>query len=116
MERTLYAVPSAIPMIALLGATDANLRIIEAAFPTLTITVRGNEITFRGDSAEGLRLESLLDELLVVIRSGQVLSSELVVRAISMLKQAPQDHPAEVLSLNILSNRGKSIRPKYAGP
>ena len=30
MERTLYAVPSAIPMIALLGATDANLRIVEA--------------------------------------------------------------------------------------
>ncbi len=112
MERTLYAVPSAIPMIALLGATDTNLRIVEAAFPTLTITVRGNEITFRGDSAEGLRLEALLDELLVVIRSGQELSSEIVVRAISMMKQAPQDHPAEVLSLNILSNRGKSIRPK----
>jgi len=114
MERTLYAVPSAIPMIALLGANDANLRIIEAAFPTLTITVRGNEITFHGDSAEGIRLEELLNELLVVIRSGQILTSEIVVRSISMMRQVPQDHPAEVLSLNILSNRGKSIRPKTA--
>lgn len=114
MERTLFAVPSAISMVALLGATDSHLRIIEAAFPTLTITVRGNEITFQGDSDEGHRLEDLLNELLVVIRSGQVLSSELVLRAISMMRQVPQDHPAEVLSLNILSNRGRSIRPKTA--
>jgi phosphate starvation-inducible PhoH-like protein len=114
MERTLFAVPSAIPMVALLGPTDSHLRIIEAAFPTLTITVRGNEITFQGDSEEGRRLEALLNELLVVIRSGQVLSSELVVRSISMMRQVPQDHPAEVLSLNILSNRGRSIRPKTA--
>ena len=114
MERTLFAVPSAIPMVGLLGATDSHLRIIESAFPTLTITVRGNEITFHGDSNEGLRLEALLNELLVVIRSGQTLTSELVVRAISMMRNIPQEHPAEVLSLNILSNRGRSIRPKTA--
>lgn len=114
MERTLFAVPSAIPMVALLGPTDSHLRIIESAFPTLTITVRGNEITFQGDSDEGHRLEDLLNELLVVIRSGQLLSGELVLRSISMMRQVPQDHPAEVLSLNILSNRGRSIRPKTA--
>ncbi len=114
MERTLFAVPSAIPMVALLGATDSHLRIIESAFPTLTITVRGNEITFQGDSEEGYRLEALLNELLVVIRSGQALSSELVTRSISMMRQVPQEHPSEVLSLNILSNRGRSIRPKTA--
>jgi len=101
-------------MVALLGATDAHLRIIESAFPTLTITVRGNEITFQGDSDEGLRFEALLNELLVVIRSGQTLTSELVVRSISMMRNIPQEHPAEVLSLNILSNRGRSIRPKTA--
>lgn len=114
MERTLYAVPTAIPMVALLGPADSHLRIIESAFATLTITVRGNEITFQGDSNEGLRLESLLNELLVVIRSGQSLSSESVVRAISMMQSVPQEHPAEVLSLNIVSNRGRTIRPKTA--
>ena len=31
-----------------------------------------------------------------------------------MVKHVPVDHPAEVLSLNILSNRGKTIRPKTA--
>ena len=29
-----------------------------------------------------------------------------------MIKHDPAEHPAEVLSLNILSNRGKTIRPK----
>ena len=29
-----------------------------------------------------------------------------------MLRQIPQDHPGEVLSLNIVSNRGRTIRPK----
>jgi len=101
-------------MVALLGATDAHLRIIESAFPTLTISVRGNEISFQGDSDEGLRLEALLNELLVVIRSGQTLTSELVVRSISMMRNIPQENPSEVLSLNILSNRGRSIRPKTA--
>ncbi len=114
MDRTLFAVPSAIPMVALLGPADAHLRVIEEAFPTLTITVRGNEITFAGDTEQGIRLEALLNELLVVIRSGQNLTIDLAERAISMLKQEPQDHPAEVLSLNILSNRGRSIRPKTA--
>jgi phosphate starvation-inducible protein PhoH and related proteins len=114
MDRTLFAVPSAIPMVALLGPADAHLRVIEEAFPTLTITVRGNEITFAGDTEQGIRLEALLNELLVVIRSGQNLTIDLASRAIEMLKQEPQEHPAEVLSLNILSNRGRSIRPKTA--
>ncbi len=101
-------------MVALLGAADVNLRIIEEAFPALSITVRGNEISFSGKLEEGARLEALINELLVVIRSGQVLSTDLVTRSISMLEHVPQEHPAEVLSLNIVSNRGRSIRPKTA--
>ena len=38
----------------------------------------------------------------------------MVARSIEMIKQDPAQHPAEVLSLNILSNRGKTIRPKTA--
>ena len=59
-------------------------------------------------------MEALINELLVVIRSGQVLSTDMVTRSISMLRQVPQDHPAEVLSLNIVSSRGRTIRPKTA--
>lgn len=114
MERTLITVPTAIPMVALTGPADRNLREIESAFPNVSMTVRGNEIALRGDIEECDCVEQLVTELLVVVRSGQDLSPEVIKRSISMLKSSPQKHPAEVLSLNIVSNRGRTIRPKTA--
>ena len=51
---------------------------------------------------------------MVVIRSGQALTTDAVKRSIDMLAGDPIEHPAEVLSLNIVSNRGRTIRPKTA--
>lgn len=114
MERTLITVPTAIPMVALIGSHDGNLRAVEAAFPSVNITVRGNEITLRGPHIDCIALENLFGELMVVIRSGNLLTVDAVARSIAMLESKPVDHPAEVLSLNIVSNRGRSIRPKTA--
>lgn len=101
-------------MVALVGPGDKNLREIEGAFPNVSMTVRGNEIALRGDVEECDRVEQLITELLVVLRSGQDINPEVIKRSISMLKSDPQKHPAEVLSLNIVSNRGRTIRPKTA--
>ena len=114
MERTLITVPIAIPMVAVVGPHDGNLRTIEAAFPSVNITVRGNEITLRGPHDDCAKLENLFNELMVVIRSGNILNVDAVSRAIEMLEHMPVDHPAEVMSLNIVSNRGRTIRPKTA--
>ena len=114
MERTLITVPNAIPMVAVVGPHDDNLRVIEAAFPYVNITVRGNEITLRGPHIDCARLENLFNEMMVVIRSGNLLNVDAVNRAIEMLEHEPVDHPAEVMSLNIVSNRGRTIRPKTA--
>ncbi len=114
MERTLITVPTAIPMVALIGSHDDNLRAVEAAFPSVNITVRGNEITLRGPHVDCIALENLFGELMVVIRSGNTLTEDAVARSISMLESKPVDHPADVLSLNIVSNRGRTIRPKTA--
>jgi phosphate starvation-inducible protein PhoH and related proteins len=114
MERTLITVPTAIPMVAVVGPHDDNLRTIEAAFPSVNITVRGNEITLRGPHDDCAKLENLFNELMVVIRSGNILNVDAVTRAIEMLEHVPVDHPAEVMSLNIVSNRGRTIRPKTA--
>ena len=101
-------------MVALVGPADKNLREIESAFPNVSMTVRGNEIALRGDVEECEKVEQLVTELLVVLRSGQDINPEVIKRSISMLKSHPQKHPAEVLSLNIVSNRGRTIRPKTA--
>jgi len=101
-------------MVSLIGAGDANLRVIEAAFPGVNITVRSNEITLRGPHIDCLVIEKLFTEMIVVIRSGQTLTVDAVTRSIAMLGQEPAESPAEVLSLNIVSNRGRTIRPKTA--
>jgi len=114
MERTLITIPPAIPMVSLIGVGDANLRVIEAAFSSVNITVRSNEIMLRGPHIDCLALEKLFSEMTVVIRSGQSLTVDAIKRSIAMLEQDPADSPAEVLSLNIVSNRGRTIRPKTA--
>jgi phosphate starvation-inducible PhoH-like protein len=56
--------------------------------------------------------ERLLDELVTIIRTGQGVTGETVERVLAMLRAETTERPADVLSLNILSNRGRSIRPK----
>ena len=114
IKTALITVPTAIPMVALTGAQDAHLRIFEKTFPNISITVRGNEIFAGGDLAQIAKFEALVRELLVLLRAGQSLNSDAILRSIEMFNHEPVDHPAEVLSLNILSNRGKTIRPKTA--
>ncbi|HEX6247791.1 MAG TPA: PhoH family protein [Nocardioidaceae bacterium] len=104
-------VPASIPMVALLGPGDEHLALIEKAFKA-DVHVRGNEITLRGESAEVALAERLIDELATIIRTGQGITTETVERAISMLRAETKERPADVLSLNILSNRGRTIRPK----
>ncbi|MEI6120730.1 MAG: PhoH family protein [Actinomycetes bacterium] len=107
-------VPVAIPMVALVGPQDAYLREIESAFPLISVTVRGNEIFVGGDLEQSEKFVSLVRELLVILRAGQALTTDSVRQSLAMVSRTPADHPAEVLSLNILSNRGKTIRPKTA--
>ena len=104
-------VPASVPMVALLGPRDEHLALIEKAFAA-DVHVRGNQITLRGESAEVALAERLLDELVTIIRTGQGITPETVERAIGILRTESHERPADVLSLNILSNRGRTIRPK----
>ena len=114
MDPIVIKVPAAFPMVTLVGPSDSHLRILENQFPHLSITVRGNEIYVKGEIEEAKKFVDLIDELIAILRSGQSLTVDMVRRSIGMIKQDPAEHPAEVLSLNILSNRGKTIRPKTA--
>jgi phosphate starvation-inducible PhoH-like protein len=104
-------VPNSINMVSLLGPGDEYLGIIEGAFKA-EIHVRGNRVSLEGDPGEVALAERLLEELVTIIRTGQGITSETVERVHTMLRTETTERPAEVLSLNILSNRGRSIRPK----
>src|SRR3954463_2596007 len=108
-------VPHSINMVSLLGPNDEHLALIESRFDA-DIHVRGNRVTLRGESSELALAERLVDELVAILRTGQGLSPETVERAIAMLRAESQERPADVLSLNILSNRGRTIRPKTLNP
>ncbi len=104
-------VPNSVNMVSLLGPNDEHLAILEKVFDA-DIHVRGNRVTLRGESAELALAERLIDELVTILRTGQGLTPETVERAAGMLRAESQERPADVLSLNILSNRGRTIRPK----
>src|SRR6478752_6189249 len=79
---------------------------------TETQPTHGTRVTLEGDHGEFALAERLLDELVTLIRTGQGVSTETVERVLAMLRTETTERPADVLSLNILSNRGRSIRPK----
>ncbi|WP_327071696.1 PhoH family protein [Kitasatospora sp. NBC_01250] len=105
-------------MVTLLGATDSLLRVIERSFPRTDIHVRGNEVTATGDSADIALVKQLFSEMMLVLRTGQPLTEDSVERSIAMLKSAAADpdgaaeSPSAVFTASILSNRGRTIRPK----
>lgn len=105
-------IPPQVQMVTLLGPRDELLRTMERSFPDLTIHVRGNEFHLSGPSADVALAERTIDELLAVIEGGQALNRDAVERSIQMLRAQTTERPADVLTMNIVSNRGRTIRPK----
>jgi phosphate starvation-inducible PhoH-like protein len=104
-------VPASVNMVSLLGPGDEHLALVENALEA-DIHVRGNQITLTGEPGEVALAERMIDELVAIVRTGQGLTPETVERVITMLRAETTERPADVLSLNILSNRGRTIRPK----
>jgi phosphate starvation-inducible PhoH-like protein len=105
-------IPREVSMVSLLGPRDELLRTMERAFPHLDVHVRGNEFHLTGNPADVALVERLIDELLVVIGAGHPLNRDAVERSIGMLRAQTTERPADVLTMNIVSNRGRTIRPK----
>src|SRR5215471_18891918 len=104
-------IPDDHSMVSLLGSRDELLHVIEGSFDA-DIHVRGNEITVTGSPEETALVARLFDELTKLLASGAELAADVVERSVAMLRRKSGARPAEVLTLDILSTRGRTIRPK----
>jgi len=105
------AIPASIDMVNILGPADSFLRILEKELDA-DIHVRGNLVTLTGDPDELALGSEVLTEMVTVIRTGQGLTADAVERIVAMMRAHTDERPAEVLTANILSSRGRTIRPK----
>jgi phosphate starvation-inducible protein PhoH and related proteins len=104
-------IPADHSMVSLLGSGDELLHVIEREFDA-DIHVRGNEITATGTPAETALVTALFDELVELLRKGTDLTADAVERTAAMLRAERGVRPADVLTVGILSARGRTIRPK----
>ncbi|MFZ0227459.1 MAG: PhoH family protein [Mycobacterium sp.] len=98
-------------VVGLLGSADENLRALERILAA-DLHVRGNAVTLSGEPADVALAERVLSELVAIVAGGQPLTPEVVRHSVAMLTGTGNESPAEVLTLDVLSRRGKTIRPK----
>ena len=93
------------------GVSDAPLRVVENSFPDLDIHVRGNDISLSGPGARSPPGRTVVRGVAghAAYRAGTDPGHR---GAVHRMLRAGDASPSNVLTANILSNRGKTIRPK----
>ena len=126
LERR-WTLPEDVHVVSVFGLRDEVLRAVERGFPHLSILARGHDVTLSGPPADVDVAARLLDELVDVARRGTPLTAEGVERAVAMLRAAAtgttgpggrgidNNDATDLLTADILSARGRTIRPKTLG-
>ena len=102
-------VPASIDMVTLLGPRDIFLRVLEEQLEA-DLHVRGSQVTVTGTPEAMASAVEILTELITIIRTGQGLTEETVERVIGLA--ADDLKPSEILTSDIISARGRTVRPK----
>ncbi|WP_371174330.1 PhoH family protein [Buchananella felis] len=113
-SRTVTIPPEVDPLLVL-GTRDEVLRALADGFKHLQVHSRGAEITFTGAASQVELAANLAGELIALARDGKSLTPDAVARAASILTSHAEDRSSSVLGTDIVSNRGKTIRPKTLG-
>ena len=99
---------------SVLGINDENLRVLDNQIDA-DFHARGHLVTVTGPDHEVARAVKVLEELESIARRGHVISPAAVKHAVSIVTvEAPQS-VTEVLASDIVSRRGRTIRPKTLG-
>ncbi|MBG6225557.1 phosphate starvation-inducible PhoH-like protein [Arthrobacter sp. CAN_A2] len=112
LDTRVFLFDSTEQMVQALGSNDEALRLIEESFPGVGLHARGNELTITGPSTDVLRTERLVAEIRSMAANNAPVSPQVLEQLVTMLKTQSAARPSEVLSVNILSSRGRTIRPK----
>ena len=105
-------IPADMDPIVVLGVADQVLRALERGFPHVRFLVTGREISLAGTQADIDVAAGLLEELIGMARRGTALDATAVEQAIGLLGRLTS---GEAPTEEILSARGRSIRPKTPG-
>ncbi|MDO4791883.1 MAG: PhoH family protein [Buchananella hordeovulneris] len=108
-------IPAEVDPLLVLGTRDEVLRALAEGFKHLQVHSRGAEITFTGAATQVDLAVNLAQELITLARDGKSLTPDAVARAASILTSHAEDRSTSVLGTDIVSNRGKTIRPKTLG-
>ncbi|URM34065.1 PhoH family protein [Cytobacillus firmus] len=101
--------------IALLGNSDANLKIIEQEL-NVSIVTRGESVYVSGEMDKVELAGKVLDKLLYVIRKGINISQRDVMYALQMANKGTLEYFSDLYEEEITKNaKGKSIRVKTLG-
>jgi phosphate starvation-inducible PhoH-like protein len=99
-------------MAALLGERDELLRLVERAFPSTVIVVRGNEISAAGP--DGAVVGKLFEELSELLQRGEQVDATVLGRIIEMVRNDVS--PSSVLTADIVKvGQSRPVRAKTAG-
>jgi len=120
-ERKIKA--EGVDMVRLLGLNDANLHVLEDHFDA-AITVRGENITFRGDQQQVDQLEKIFKELIYILNKSGNLSANDIETVIDLVtvngepvlpKSVVAQVGSEEIESVVLFTRNGIIRAKTSG-
>ncbi|MFC8304775.1 PhoH family protein [Specibacter sp. NPDC057265] len=101
-------------MVAALGVEDEGLRIVENLYPGVVFLARGNVLTITGPTAVVPRIMHLMEEARAMVARQTPMTATVWEQLATMLRQQPDVSVVDILSHDILSSRGRTIRPKTA--
>jgi phosphate starvation-inducible protein PhoH and related proteins len=103
-----------VSLIDFLGIENQNIKDLASAFPATKIVSRGNEIRINGTSAEILRVNDILNSLLLHYHKFGKISSEQVQGLIKQDVLSGSDEQGNPEEMLVYGPKGLAIKPKTA--
>lgn len=96
----------------LFGFNDVFLRKIESAFPNTQVTARGTEVFLKGEADDIDRIESIFDEMVVLLDRNETLTEDDVDTVLALFTDEEEDPNAEGGEVILTTPDGEAIRPR----